>query len=200
MKHIGIMGGTFNPIHYGHLFAAEAVYDTLKLDSVLFIPTGNPPHKKNSELIHKDHRYNMLKLAISDNEKFESSDIEINRVGITYTVDTLRELHKLYYGNCFYFIIGFDTLRELSTWKEISTVCELCSFVVVNRNSPSEILEAEVNLIKNKLPATIEMVTIPNLDISSSHIRDNLYNNKSVKYLMPTEVIDYIKNNNLYMR
>lgn len=198
MKHIGIMGGTFNPIHNGHLFSAEAVRESLKLDMVLFIPTGNPPHKQNRDLIDCHHRFNMVKLAIEDNPNFILNDIEIKRKGTTYTVDTLCELHNLYYGNKFYFIIGFDTLKEIGTWKDIQRICQLCSFVVVNRNSTEEEVEAEVKLKSEQFKAEIHVVNMPNIDISSTYIREKLHFKETIKYLTPDKVIEYIIHNNLY--
>lgn len=198
MKRIGIMGGTFNPIHNGHLFLAEIVREKLNLDTILFIPTGNPPHKKKSDLLDNHHRYNIVKLAVEENPYFSASDIELSRKGTTYTIDTLKELHKLYYGNLFYFIIGFDTLKEIGTWKDIHEVCRLCSFIVVNRNSSLEDITQEIMIKKAQFHVNIDVVDMPNIDISSTYIRFNLMNSRSIRYLTPDRVINYININGLY--
>lgn len=195
---IGIMGGTFNPIHIGHLIAAEEVLNNLNLDNILFIPSGNPPHKEENKIETSEHRLQMVKLAISKNNRFSVSDMEIKRVGKTYTYDTLVELHKIYYGNQLYFIIGYDTLKELYTWKSIEDVCRLCSFVVVNRSSNKDDMNKEIFKIKKKYAADILVVDIPNIEISSTDIRKRLLSGKSIRYLVSENVDEYINKNGLY--
>lgn len=198
MKRIGIMGGTFNPIHYGHLISAEAVRDKLQLDFVLFIPSGNPPHKKNIELMEASDRYKTIKLAISGVEGFVLSDMELKRAGKTYTVDTLKELHKTYYGNQFFFIIGFDTLKELSSWKSIDQLGSLCEFAVVNRSNSTEELRAEFTEKSGKFNLRLHSVPIPEVNISSTMIRNRLKRGLSIRGLTPDAVVDYIENHQYY--
>lgn len=198
MQRIGIMGGTFNPIHIGHVIAAQEVLFKMNLDNIIFIPTGNPPHKRQKDLISADHRYEMVRLAICKNNQFSISDLEIKREGRTYTYDTLTELHKTYYGNKLFFIIGFDTLKDLDSWRRINDVCKMVSFIVVNRgNSTSEVIE-EIEDKKKKYSADITLVDIPDIEISSTEIRKRILNGETIKYLVPDEVEAYIRLKGLY--
>jgi nicotinate-nucleotide adenylyltransferase len=198
MQRIGIMGGTFNPIHIGHVIAAQEVLFKMKLDNIIFIPTGNPPHKRQKDLISAEYRYEMVRLAICRNNQFSISDLEIRREGRTYTYDTLAELHKTYYGDKLFFIIGFDTLKDLDSWKRVNDVCKMVSFIVVNRgNSTSEIIE-EMEDKKKKYSADITLVDIPDIEISSTDIRKRILNGETIKYLVPDEVEAYIRLKGLY--
>jgi nicotinate-nucleotide adenylyltransferase len=198
MKSIGIMGGTFNPIHIGHLIAAQEVLYKINLDKVLFIPTGNPPHKEGKFIVPAEQRLQMVELSTRENEKFSVSDIEINRDGKTYTYDTLIELHKVYYGNKFYFIIGFDTLKEIDTWRRIEDICSLCSFIVVNRSNDYNEMFDLIMKKKEKYGIDIDIVDIPNIEVSSTDIRNRIALNKSIKYIVTQEVEKYIYDNDLY--
>ena len=131
---IGIFGGSFNPIHIGHLIVAEEVFQLRALSKVIFIPTGLSPHKESRDLIGSFHRFQMVKDAISNNEHFEVSDIEIKRSGKSYTIDTIRSFKEIYgKKHNLYLIMGTDMLNEISTWKDISILSETCHFIVVNR-------------------------------------------------------------------
>lgn len=198
MQSIGIMGGTFNPVHIGHLIAAQEVLNKMNMDKIIFIPTGNPPHKNKDEVLSALDRYEMVKLAVRNNEEFDISDIEIKREGQTYTYDTLKELHNIYYGIQFYFIIGFDTLKEIDTWKNINAVCSLTNFIVVNRGNNSKEISEEILIKEKKYGQKFILVEIPDIEISSTDIRDRIKNNKSIKYLVTNEVEEYIKQKGLY--
>lgn len=198
MQNIGIMGGTFNPIHMGHLIAAQEVLNKMKMDKILFIPTGNPPHKKKNEVISKEDRYEMVRLAVQNNHCFEVSNIEIEREGQTYSYDTLIELHNMYSETKFYFIIGFDTLQDLDTWKKVNEVCKMTSFIVVNRGNTSKEIEEEILLKEKKYGCKFSLVNIPDIQISSSDIRCRIKNNESIKYLVRDEVEGYINQKGLY--
>lgn len=198
MKNIGIMGGTFNPIHIGHLIAAQEVLKRMNMDRIIFIPTGNPPHKKKGEVIPSSDRYEMVKLAVKRNEGFEVSDIEIKRAGQTYTYDTLKELHNIYYETQFYFIIGFDTLKEIDTWKKVNDVCNMTNFIVVNRGNTTKEIKEEILFKEKKYGCEFILVEIPDIDVSSTDIRDRIKNNKSIKYLVTDDVEEYIKQKGLY--
>jgi nicotinate-nucleotide adenylyltransferase len=198
MKSIGIMGGTFNPIHIGHLIAAEEVSDKMNLDKVIFIPVGNPPHKEDKIIADSKHRLEMVKLATKNNSKFFVSEIEINRDGITFTYDTLIELHKIYKETKIYFIIGFDTLKDIDTWKRIDDVCKLCSFIVVNRNNISKEMSNEIEKKKGKYKCDIHVVDIPNIEVSSTNIRERISLKRSIKYIVTEKVSEYIYNIGLY--
>ncbi len=211
---IGILGGSFNPIHIGHLIAAEEVYQQRALAKVLFVPTGISPHKESGDLIPSFHRYQMVKEAISDNEHFEVSDLEIKRSGKSYTIDTIGML-KEQYGekHHLFLIIGTDMINEISTWKDIDTLSALCHFVVVNRlpvsrngcppESPSsgEGFRGTESLSEKK-KAEIERlkVIIPPIGISSTEIRERLKSGRSIRYMVPRCVENYIREHNLYKR
>lgn len=198
MQKIGIMGGTFNPVHVGHLIAAQEVLGEGNMDRVLFIPTGNPPHKSKSEVISSADRYEMVRLVVRDNPGFEASDIEIKREGATYSYHTLIELHKEYPGAKMYFIIGFDTLKELDTWYRIQEVCKMTEFIVVNRGNTTWELEEEILIRERRYNCKFTIVKIPDIQISSTDIRERLKNNKSIKYFVTKEVEEYIMQKGLY--
>lgn len=197
---IGIMGGTFNPIHYGHLVIAEHSREQYNLDSVIFIPSGKPPHKDRIEVTGSDYRADMVDLAISSNPFFKLSDVEIQRKGITYTVDTLEEFIEIYgYGMKLFFIIGADNLSELVTWKRFRYLFEICEIITAFRpgvDNSSIFNEAEY--LKSKYNASINIVNTPLISISSTSIRDRIKRGESIKYLVPPEVEDYILKNLLY--
>lgn len=196
---IGIMGGTFDPIHYAHLATAEYIRETFNLDKILFIPTGNPPHK--SKLItDKIDRYNMVLLATMNNEEFVVSDIEINRKNRTYTIDTLKELHKIYKDADIYFITGADTICDMETWKNVSENFGLATFIAANRPGvSSKSAKEKIKILKEKYNANIRSVNVPSLDISSTYIRERIKCNNSVKYLIPEVVENYIYEKKIYI-
>ena len=195
---IGIMGGTFDPIHYAHLATAEYIRETYNLDKILFIPNGNPPHKSKLRT-NKIDRYNMVLLATMNNDNFVVSDMEINRESRTYTIDTLKELHKIYKNANIYFITGFDAICDMESWKNVSENFELATFIAANRPGISS-LEAKEKIenLKIKYNANIRSVNVPSLDISSTYIRKHIKDGKSIKYLIPENVETYIYEKNIY--
>lgn len=197
---LGIAGGTFDPIHMGHLIMAEVARQECGLDKVLFIPTGNPPHKAGYTVTPAAYRYEMVRMAIIDNPYFEISDIEVKREGFTYTVDTLMELRRIYPANVeFFFIIGGDTLPEIKGWREASRVVKCCHFVVYGRPG-YDLAEEEIRFLKEEMGASIYTVDGPLLGISSTDIRDRIRQGKSIRYLVPAPVEEYIYKNRLYMQ
>jgi nicotinate-nucleotide adenylyltransferase len=197
---IGICGGTFDPIHLGHLAIAELVRCELNLDKVLFIPTGRPPHKDVKVVTDPIHRLNMVECAIEGNEYFEAVDIEVKREGYTYTVDTLNELHQRYpQGTTFYYIIGADVVMDLLNWKSHEEVFTLTKFAAVMRAGylGNDFLE-RIRLMRNRFDIDILSVEAPLIEISSTLIRERVSKNQSVKYLVNDCVDAYIKENNLY--
>ncbi|MGM8213904.1 nicotinate-nucleotide adenylyltransferase [Virgibacillus sp. W0430] len=186
MKKIGIFGGTFDPPHLGHLIMAEEVKNALNLEEVWFIPTNEPPHKEKAMTRAAD-RLNMLRKAIAGNAFFKINTVEIDRSGVSYTVDTIRTLKKEYPTYAFYFIIGADMVEYLPKWKQIEELVQLVTFVGVRRSGYQ---------IKTDYPL-IE-VDVPLVTISSSFIRARLTKNKSVTYLIPSSVHTYIKERQLY--
>jgi nicotinate-nucleotide adenylyltransferase len=198
LKRIGIFGGMFNPVHTAHLIMAECVREQVHLDTVLFIPSANPPHKEADELPEASVRLDMLRLAIEGNEYFEASDIEIelSKNGRNYTVDTLLALREKYSGEegqvKFYLIIGMDQLIQLHTWKDPGKLFFLSEVVVMNRPG---YLQTEV---ENEYSRRVIYVPAPNIDISSTEIRHRTNEKKSIKYLVPHGVEKFIYENNLY--
>lgn len=199
MKKIGIMGGTFNPIHFGHLFLAEYAYDQLGLDMVLFMPSKNPPHKSRNEVLEDEYRAKMVELAISDNPHFQLSTLEMEREGTTYTVDTLRILTKENPHVSYYFLVGADSLFGMSKWKEPGTIFKLSTIVAVGRDQINyEKLEQEAEYLKETYGAKIIVLKMPMIQISSASIRERVLLNQSVRYYLPKNVLDYIKDKELY--
>ena len=214
---LGILGGTFNPIHYGHLAAAEEVRDRLKLDRVLFIPSYLPPHKLEEDLPSAAQRMEMVRLAISGNAHFEASDLEIKRGGTSYTIDTIKALRHTYPGADLYFITGLDTFLEIQTWHEWETLLTLCCFVVLPRpghlftdmmkidfmrSAEKELMALDRGDMKRALirsgAFTIVLETVPLYDISSTGIRERVKEGRSIKYHLPEAVEIYIMNKRLY--
>ncbi|MDD2573305.1 MAG: nicotinate-nucleotide adenylyltransferase [Firmicutes bacterium] len=197
---IGIMGGTFDPIHYGHLVTAEAAREKFCLDKVVFVPSGNPPHKKDKPISPGMDRANMTVLAIANNPYFEVSDIELKREGCTYTVDTLKGFIKIYDEDVqFYFITGADAVMEIFTWKDVSTILKLCRIVSAYRpGSDINKFKSMVDELERVYRSNIHMIEVPALAISSTEIRRRVREGITIKYLLPEKVEDYILKKGLY--
>jgi nicotinate-nucleotide adenylyltransferase len=188
---IGILGGTFNPIHLGHLLIAQDAVEAAKLDRVLFIPSATPPHKALAGDISAAHRLRMVELAIAGDKRFKANDLEIRRGGKSYSVDTLTELRRRHPRSDFYFIIGADSLDELHLWKDACRLVKLCRFIAVTRpgykGKPARIPALRYRLLD----------THP-CDIASRDIRDHVAQGKSIRYLVPDVVVGYIRSQKLY--
>ena len=195
---LGIMGGTFDPIHNGHLVAAEQAFDDLDLDLVVFMPAGRPAFKQDKQVSSGEDRYAMTLLATSDNPHFLASRFEIDRGGITYTADTLQLLRKLYPDNVkFYFITGADAVAEIMAWKNAEKVASLATLVAATR--PGYDLEhARKTLKKSSVSFDVRYLTVPALAISSSYLRDRVSVGQSLRYLTPDTVTGYIHKHKLY--
>ncbi len=199
MSKIGIMGGTFNPIHIAHLMIAEIAYYELELDEVWFMPSKNPPHKQNEQILDDKHRVHMVELAIESNPHFKFSSVELEREGLTYTVDTLEDLTIKYPDNDYYFIIGGDSLFKFDKWKEPEKILKLTKIVAFGRDHvPDNQLMNRIDQLKKMYQGEIIYLKSPNMDISSSLIRDLNKEKKSIRYFVPKEVEDYIKKEKLY--
>ncbi len=196
---IAVMGGTFNPIHIGHLVAAEAVRRELGIERVIFIPTGNAPHKENDPM-YNEHRYLMTVLATVANPYFEVSRTEIDRTGKSYTIDTIKELRLKYGEDCnIYFITGADAIEQILTWKDPEELLSICRFVAVTRPGYDRTrLEKAINTLKQKYKGNIEFLEVPALSISSTDIRNRVAAGKTIKYLVPEAVEKYILKFGLY--
>ncbi|MBU5440011.1 nicotinate-nucleotide adenylyltransferase [Tissierella sp. MSJ-40] len=196
---IGIMGGTFNPIHNGHLIMAEYTRYSLNLDKVLFIPTGKPPHKEIEEVAYLNHRLEMTVLATLSNSFFQVSSMEIERKNITYTIDTIEALKEEYPKDEFYFIIGADSLFEIEKWKDYKKLLGLCNFAVVERpNYNNDKIVEKIQNLKTLHNSNIVKVDSPLIEISSTEIRNRVNKGQSIKYLVPESVEDYITKYGLY--
>lgn len=216
-QRLGILGGTFNPVHNGHLAAAEEVRDRMKLEKVIFIPSFLPPHKNEEDMPSALQRQEMIRLAIKGNIHFTVSDIEIRRGGRSYTIDTVEALRQAHMGADLYFITGLDSFLEIGTWKEWERLLTLCTFVVLSRdgyrfrdiskleflNAPEKDLaaldgrEKEQTVIRTG-NMRIHLERIPFYDISSTDIRTRVRGGRSIKYHLPEAVEHYIIENKLY--
>ncbi|BEP29913.1 nicotinate-nucleotide adenylyltransferase [Helicovermis profundi] len=195
---VGIMGGTFDPIHYGHLVIAEQVRERFLLDKVIFVPVGKAPHKEGVE-VDKFDRFNMVKLAIESNSNFEISSIEIDKHKKTYTIDTIKELKNNIDAEIF-FITGSDAILMIDTWKDYKELLSLVKFIGATRPGvKKKQLENKINEIYRDVGEKILLTSIPKLEISSTDIRRRVKNKKSIKYLLPEKVEEYIYSKSLYL-
>jgi len=191
MNKIGLLGGTFNPIHCGHLKIASRAQKVLGLKKVIFIPSARPPHKKESNLPSSKDRYEMVKLAIKNNSRFSISDIELKRKGKSWTIDTVFIFKKLYPKSQIYFIIGADTLLEIPTWRNYKKLLKICRFVVVNRPGYS-IKDCRLKI------ADFIRVKMRGVNVSSLEIRKRIKNGIEIENLIPAKVEKYIRKKGLY--
>lgn len=200
-RKIGILGGTFNPIHHGHLLLAQCALETCSLSRVLFIPCARPPHKDAAGLAPAGHRLAMVNRAIEDNPFFEASEIEIRRGGTSYAIDTVAELREQYPDAELLFIVGADTLKELYLWREISTLLALCTFISFGRpDHEARLLQApDLHLTPMWSERLLKRVSKGRaIEISSSEIRHRVAEGLSIRYLVPKSVETYIGEQGLY--
>ncbi len=210
---IGILGGTFNPVHNGHLKAAETVIEIFFLDRIMFIPSFIPPHKKNSRTLSPEHRFNMVRLALSGHSDFVPSRIEIDAREKSYSIITLNKIKKLNPGSRIFFILGIDAFLEIDTWKDYTDLIECCSFIVISR--PGFNLEDAKKITRGKYAKRMIDIESPinkedmedydffllhmeSLAIASSDIRKRIKNGESIQGMVPDRVEKYIKENRLY--
>jgi nicotinate-nucleotide adenylyltransferase len=192
-RKIGIMGGTFDPIHNGHLVAASEVADLFALDEVLFVPTGQPWQKSEREVSAAEDRYLMTVVATASNPRFAVSRVDIDRVGPTYTVDTLSDLHAAHPAAELYFITGADALAQILSWRNVEQVFQYAHFVGVTRPG--------YELGDDHLPeGTVSLVEVPAMAISSTDCRRRVAEGRPVWYLVPDGVVQYISKRNLYRK
>ena len=199
-KKIGLMGGTFDPIHIGHLILGEAAWRQFCLDEVWFLPAGNPPHKQNRAGRASDReRLEMVRLAIQSNPHFVLSLIEMNKDGYSYTYRTLERLHGQYPDADWYFIMGADSLTDFDTWREPQRIADACRIVVATRNQ-MEPASFRTLLAKRREEFHHDFLELdtPNLDISSKHLREMIRSGESIRYYTPDTVLNYIRQNRIY--
>ncbi|HOD12483.1 MAG TPA: nicotinate-nucleotide adenylyltransferase [Candidatus Omnitrophota bacterium] len=188
MERIGVLGGTFNPIHIGHLAIAQMALERMHLTKVIFMPAHMPPHKNSHAVAGAKYRYHMVRLAIEGNQDFEVSDFEIAKRGKSYTIDTMQHLRQQYVDAKLYFIIGGDTLSQLPSWRYIDDIRKIAEFIVVNRPG----------CVKKSHDIKHHSVIMPGIDISSSYVRMRLFQQRTVRYFVPEPVLNYIKENHIY--
>ncbi len=198
MKRIAILGGTFNPIHNGHLSMAHYVYETGLYDEILFMPTGDPPHKDEGTIVDKVHRWRMCEIAIQQTAHYKLSAIEINRLGKTYTVETLLTLKDENPLDDYHLIIGADSLLDLPKWYNKELLFNICQFIVINRPGYENQLEGQLALLRENYGAQIQWVDTPLLNISSTEIRQLHKEGKLISTLVPDLVEKYIQEHHLY--
>lgn len=190
MRPVGILGGTFDPVHLGHLITAQYVLEVRNLSSIIFIPNRISPHKTGKKISHAKDRLNMLNLAVEGIDHFIVSDIELKRDGISYTIDTLRELKKSF-GDI-ELIIGYDNILEFSTWKDPDEILKLAQVVVMDRKIKSHPQNPD------KYFSSAVLLDTPQIEISASEIRERVKTNLPINFLVPQKVMEYISTQNLY--
>ena len=199
MTRIGVLGGTFDPIHLGHLVVGEEARDRLDLDRLVFMPAGSPRLKEHEPLASAIQRLDMVRLAVDEGDDSEISTKEVVREGSTYTVDTIAELRQQYAeSDQIYFMVGMDALEQFDRWKEPDRLLRMCNLVVVNRVGHQRV---DVNDFVGRFPQAgpgLTLLTVPRLEISSTDIRNRVRDGRSIKYLTPEPVVGYIEREGLY--
>ena len=200
IRRVGIMGGTFDPIHIGHLILGECAYEQFDLESVLYMPSGNPPHKKDmGDRASNEHRIRMTQLAIASNPHFELSLEEMGREGYIYTNDTLRRLKEANPDTEYFFIMGADSLLQFHEWKNPQIIADLSVLTVAVRNDMTmEELKEQAERVKEQYNARICLMNVPNMEISSTELRRRFASGMSCRYYLPDSVISYIEKNQIY--
>jgi nicotinate-nucleotide adenylyltransferase len=199
-ERIGVFGGSFDPVHMGHLTIAQDAVEQLELNRLIFVPAAVPPHKQDKTLVEGRHRFEMLQLATEANLSFEVSDMELQRGGISYTFDTIKQIQFEHPGAELFFIIGLDSLAELHLWRNIEPLLELCTVVPFARGGEDPARVAEQIQLSNawKTKLLERLIRIHEIEISASDIRMRQAEGLSIRYLVPPEVEMYIAEHHLY--
>ncbi len=199
MKKVGIMGGTFNPIHNGHLLIAENAYEQLGLDEVRFIPTGRSPHKQGQHILDSAERVHMVELAVADNPAFLVDDREVRSDRLSYSYLTLEQMHAEHPEHKLYFIMGGDSLRDFKTWYQPQRICQCATLVAAIRDACDlEHLQMYADELRELYGADVYLLHTPNLSVTSSELRKRAATGKSIRYQVPDAVRDYILEKQLY--
>ena len=198
-KRVGIFGGTFDPIHMGHLIVAETIMDEFHLDKVVFIPAAVPPHKLDKQISPAKHRYMMTMLATCSNPRFQVSDMEMHRQGPSYSRDTLAQLLEEHGSDTeFYFIVGADSVENLHTWNRIDELLTMCHFIGASRPGCMPDMEKIAQRF-GSLAEKIHCLETPELEISSTEIRHRVGQKRTIRYIVPETVEQYIYKEKLYL-
>lgn len=199
IEKIGIIGGTFNPIHNGHLMIAEYAREEFDLNRILFLPTGHAPHKSDQQTAPADQRCDMVSLAIKDNPYFQLDLTEVNTEEVSYTYLTLQKLKEAYPNAELYFILGADSLFDLEDWKKPAQIFSNCNILAAYREHQNQQhFSEQIAYLNDKYNARIFPLHAPEFDVSSRDIRSRIMKQKTVRYLIPQEVDDYIQKTQLY--
>lgn len=200
LEKIGIMGGTFDPIHNGHLVIAENAREQYALDQVLFIPTGHSPLKHKQQITSGSHRCAMVSMAIADNPQFVLDEIEVNSPEISYTFHTINKLKKDYISCELFFILGADSLFDFESWRSPDLILESCSILAAYRkHQRQEEFFRHIAYLNEKYPGKFHPLDTPNLEVSSQEIRQRVRHGQTIRYLVPKTVETYIQENKLYI-
>ena len=196
-RRLGIMGGTFDPIHYGHLLVAEEARERFDLDTVVFVPNGRPAHKKDYEVASPEDRYAMCASAIAPNTHFGISRVEIDRPGYSYAIDTIAWFR----AQCpnlesLYFITGADAVVQITTWRSFADLTQQCEFIAATR--PGIDLTKLIELLDSSILDHVQFMEIPGLDISSSNLRERIHAGRTIRYQTPDRVVNYVNKKGLY--
>ncbi|MEY8337276.1 nicotinate-nucleotide adenylyltransferase [Lachnospiraceae bacterium 62-35] len=202
MGKVGIMGGTFDPIHNGHILIGRQAYEEYQLDEIWYMPSGQPPHKRDHRVTDARIRGKMTRLAIEDYPYFRFSDFEIKRQGNSYTAQTLQVLTRDYPEHIFYFIVGADSLFQIETWYHPETIMELAVILAAGRDCKNKgrSLEEQIAYLKGAYHARIQRLHSGEIDVSSAELRSMAANGISLKPYVPPKVLAYIESQNLYMQ
>jgi nicotinate-nucleotide adenylyltransferase len=192
----GLMGGTLNPIHIAHLVIAETAREAFNLDRVVWIPAGDPPHKPDEGLAPQEDRYEMTRLATASNSNFEVSRLELEREGPSYSLLTIQHFREKVGAEDLFFIAGADTVLELLTWYRHEEVIKLCRFIAAAR--PGYNLDRMKTVLPPEYIQRIDVLEVPQVDVSSTEIRERVREGRSIRYLTPDPVVDYIRDRGLY--
>ncbi len=197
---IGIFGGSFNPLHHGHLIAAEFAAETIGLQLVLFAPMVHPPHRDGKALASIEHRLAMIEMAIADNDRFQLTLVDVERPGPHYSVDTVEILEQQYPNSELYFVMGGDSFKSFPKWHRPNEIVQHCRLAVMRRPSTRPVQPDMHEDVMPGLQHRVDMVEAPPIGISATRVREQLSIGKSVRYLVPNPVLDYVHDNNLYRR
>lgn len=196
-KRIGILGGTFNPIHLGHLMIAEMALEAFNLNRVIFVPAKEPPHKE-ADVIEAKYRLEMVHVAVLDNPNFLVSDVEMKREGKSYTIDTVRYFYNTYGPTTeFFFIAGTDTIQNLPTWKYIEELLDMCEFIGAIRPGATEDIGESIEWFGQR-GSRIHILEVPEIKLSATDLRYRLRQGLSTRYMLPRSVYQYIKRHKIY--
>lgn len=201
LRRVGIMGGTFDPVHMVHLILAENAYRQFGLDEIIMLPSGDPPHKTEKHVTLAAMRYDMLSLACEGVEYFRVDDMEMKREGRSYTEVTLTELHEEHPDTEYYFIMGADSVFQIESWYHPGLIMKKCIILAAVRdNVGMEAFRERIEYLKEKYGADIRILDLPDLEMSSSDIRKRISEGRSIRFMVPEKVLSYIQEHDLYKR